>query len=364
MAQQLKLVDEGIISSRPNLGAYMPGITPLADGSWIACYHTGEGLGTPDNRIECLRSTDEGTTWINQGCIHDVVEDWAYRGPHISTVSDQRLVLTATRFETDGLLFDTKTEALQRPEMLLFWSKDQGKTWSRPQVVPNDLPVDRYTANGAGILLQLSHDRWMYPLETWKPQGHVGPPDQKAAALFSSDSGRSWGEFTVVADDQSGGKLWWDQMCTLLPDGSVYTMLWTHLYCTSEDLNNHWTISEDMGQTWPKPLPTNLRGQVCTPVALPNGMVAAIYNHRREPQGIRVALSEDLKNYDMEVTVFDAGAEAALGKPENDNFLAEHMQIAFGKPGGVCVPYGDLLTYFWCTRSGITHTRWVRLAWS
>ena len=76
------------------------------------------------------------------------------------------------------------------------------------------------------------------------------------------------------------------------------------------------------------------------------------------------SLSEDLKNYDREVTVFDAGAEAALGKPENDNFLAEHMQIAFGKPGGVCVPYGDLLTYFWCTRSGITHTRWVRLAWS
>ena len=121
-----------------------------------------------------------------------------------------------------------------------------------------------------------------------------------------------------------------------LPDGRIYTLIWTHQYGTSEDLTNHWVISEDGGRTWSEPRPTNLRGQVCTPIPLPDGRVAAIYNFRHEPQGIHVALTEDLEHFDVEneVVVFDAGKEATLGEPENENFLAEHMQIAFGKPGG------------------------------
>ena len=62
-------------------------------------------------------------------------DGWSYRGPKISEVPDGRLVMNATRFENEGdTLFDTESEALQRPEMLLFWSEDQGKTWSEPQV--------------------------------------------------------------------------------------------------------------------------------------------------------------------------------------------------------------------------------------
>lgn len=361
----LEIVDQGILSREAGRGAYMPFITPLADGTFIACQHVGQGLGSPDNHIEVLRSQD-GRTWINEGPLNgEVPEDgWAYRGPQISELPAGRLVMTATRFEAgEGALFDPDSEALQRPEMLLFWSEDRGRTWSEPQVVPVGLPPEKYTWNGAGTLLQLAPDRWMYPLETWKPEGYEGPPDQKAAAVFSADQGQTWGGFTVVADDPTGALLWWDQMGAVLPDGRIYTLLWTHRYGTSEDLNNHWVISEDQGRTWSEPRPTNLRGQVCTPIPLPDGRVAAIYNFRHEPQGIRVALTEDLTTFDVEneVVVFDAGAEATLGTPDGENFLAEHLLIAFGKPGGVRLPDGDLLTYFWCTSGGITHTRWVRL---
>ena len=363
----IEVVDGGILSWRRGLGAYMPAITPLPDGSMIACQHVGAELGSADNHIEVLRSTDGGANWVNEGSIHDgrpPEDDWSYRAPHISEIPGNRLVMTATRFEMrSDKLFDPDSEVLQRPEMLLFRSDDAGRTWSAPQVIPVDLPPEKYTCNGAGVLLQIAPDRWMYPLETWKPQGCEGPPDQKAAAVFSADRGRTWGEFTVVADDPSGAILWWDQMNTVLPDGRIYTMLWTHRYGTSEDLPNHWTVSEDGGRTWSTPRPTNLRGQVCSPIALADGRVAAVYNFRHNPQGIRVALSEDLETFDVEgqAVVFDAGTEATLGEPETDNFLAEHMQIAFGKPGGIRLGGGDLMTYFWCTVGGVTHTRWARL---
>ena len=150
-------------------------------------------------------------------------------------------------------------------------------------------------------------------------------------------------------------------MCTQLADGRIYTMLWVHRYGTSEDASNHYVLSVNEGRTWSLPVATNLKGQVCCPIALADGRMAAIYNHRREPQGIRVALSEDLKHFVDVLTVFDAGSEATLGQSQSDNFLAEHLLIAFGKPGGIQLPDGDILVWYWCTVNGVTHTRWARL---
>ena len=76
-----------------------------------------------------------------------------------------------------------------------------------------------------------------------------------------------------------------------------------------------------------------------------------------------MALTEDLSAFDTESEIvgFNTGVEATLGKTEHENFLAEHMFIAFGKPGGIQLDEGDLLVYYWCTTKGITHTRWARL---
>ncbi len=360
----LQIVDQGILSHQSGRGAFMPFITLLADGSFIAAQHIGTGLGAPDNDIEILRSAD-GRAWISDGQLHDRTNrEWAYRGPQISELPGGGLVMKAGRCQiTGGNLFDPESEGLAHYEMLLLRSSDGGRTWSEPAVVDAGLSRDRYTANDTGTFLQIAPDRWIYPLETWKPHGWKGPPDQKAAALFSHDQGTTWGDFTVVADDTDNRRLWWDQMNCILANGRLYTMFWTHLYGTSDDLNNHWVMSDDEGRTWSEPRPTNLHGQVCTPIPLADGRVAAIYNYRREPQGIRVAVTEDLTTFDLEreVVVFDAGAEATLGDPESDNFLAEHLQIAFGKPVGVALDGNEIMTAFWCTAGGVTHTRWVRL---
>ncbi len=362
----LRIVDRGVISSRRGLGAYMPTIAPLADGTWVAAQHVGQSLGSSDNHIEFLISRD-GATWENRGSIHGsegADERYTYRAPKIVAVPDGRLLISADRYpQNTGALFDLESETLSRSEMLLIWSNDRGETWAEPQIVPVDLPPERYSWNGTGPVLQVNPNRWIYTLETWKPEGYEGPPDQKSAAVFSADGGQTWGELTATADDPENRLMYYDQMGAVLPDGRVCILLWTHLDGTSQDLNNHWVVSSDEGRAWSAPKPTNLRGQVCAPIALSDGRLAAVYNFRHEPQGVRLALSEDLEHFDVEneVVVFDAGAEATMGPPAADSFHAEHIQIAFGKPGGLQLPDGDLLTYFWCTSEGVTHTRWVRL---
>ncbi|MFH1567545.1 MAG: hypothetical protein ABIL09_06035, partial [Gemmatimonadota bacterium] len=104
----LRIADQGVISHQPGRGAYMPVVTPLPDGTCIACQHVGAGLGADDNHIEVLRSAD-GRTWQNEGSIHRSRETgqrglpgdgYAYRGPRLDAVPDGRLVMSATRFET------------------------------------------------------------------------------------------------------------------------------------------------------------------------------------------------------------------------------------------------------------------------
>ena len=363
----MKIIDSGTISRRPGIGAYMPTIAPLADGTWVAAQHVGQSLASSDNHIEFLISRDEGATWGNRGSIHGGEgpdERYTYRAPKIVAIPDGRLLISADRYpQNTAALFNLESETLSRSEMLLIWSEDRGKTWSEPQVVPVDLPPERYSWNGTGPVLQVSPNRWIYTLETWKPEGSTAPLDQKSAAVFSADGGQTWGELTATADDPDNKLMYYDQLGAVLPDGRVCILLWTHVDGTSEDLNNHWIVSSDQGHTWSTPKPTNLRGQVCAPIALADGRVAAVYNFRHEPQGVHIALSEDLGRFDVEreVVLFDAGAEATMGPPAADSFHADHIQIAFGKPGGLQLPDGDLLTYFWCKSEGVTHTRWVRL---
>ncbi|MBM3934042.1 MAG: exo-alpha-sialidase [SAR202 cluster bacterium] len=360
----LKIIDQGVISKVPGRGAYMPTITLLPDGTYVAAQHVGAGLGTPDNHIELLRSKDL-KTWTNEGSVHDAddeLDKWCYRGPRVIVAPDGRWALVSTRFEK-GDTFNVQTEAVPTCELVLMWSGDQGRKWSKPQIVPVGYPSDQYTWNGTGYLLQISPKRWMFPFETWKPEGYTGLPNQVAGAVFSSDQGKTWGERTEFHRDRQVKKLWWDGAYAIMPNGDLISLFWVHLYGTSEDTFNHWSISKDQGRTWSTPRPTNLRGQVCAPIPLKDGRVAAVYNYRHEPQGVHVALTKNFDHFDTdnEVKVFDASKEATLGKPEAGTFIAEHMKIAFGKPSGMTLPNGDILTHFWCTTQGVTHTRWVRL---
>ena len=127
-------------------------------------------------------------------------------------------------------------------------------------------------------------------------------------------------------------RLWWDAMHSKLPNGrDVVAMFWTHLYGTSDDDVNHVALSTSGGKEWTKPAPTNLQGQVCAPIPLADGSLAAIYNFRKGPpeeHGVHVALCANDPSYqhfavESELVLFDAGKEATLGDPDHENFLAE-----------------------------------------
>ena len=363
----LRIIDSGIIDSRAGRGAFFPVVTQLSEGTFLCTQFVGASLSDRNAKMELLRSDDEGRTWTNVGRIGGgalaQAEGDAYRSPQIYEDDEGTWLLKFNRFRfVSDTIFDA--EGCEQPsDMLIARSCDQGATWTEPEIVPVALPTERYAWHGIGLMLRSPSGRWLYPFETGKPLGCKEESPQVAGAVVSRDRGKTWEETVVVASDPSARLLYYDQTGCILPDGRVCVLLWTHDSVARQDINNHVTLSEDEGRTWSEPRPTNLRGQCCIPAALPDGRVAAVYNYRHEPQGVRVALSEDFVNFDTqtEVVVFDAGDDATVSEARSDAALDINLAIGFGRPFGTTLPNGDLYVTFWCTRDGITRTRWVRL---
>ena len=362
----LEILDSGIIDHRPGRGAFFPVVAQLCDGTLVCTHWVGESLGGGNARMEMLRS-DDGVTWTNGGLIQGgkltQQDGYAYRSSQIYEEDDGEWVLRYNRFRFESdIMFDTAGSE-QPCEMLIARSTDRGVTWSEPEVVPVDLSSERYAWHGIGMMLRYPSGRWLYPFETGKPIGCKEDSPDIAGAAVSPDRGKTWDQTVTVASDSSGRILYYDQAGCILPDGRTYVMLWTYDTETKKHINNHVVISEDEGLTWSEPQATNLRGQCCAPMALPDGRIAAIYNYRHEPQGVHVSLSDDLISFDTDNTgvVFDAGDDAMIREARSDSVLDENLTIGFGRPFGTVLSDGDLYTVFWCTRESVTHTRWARL---
>ena len=365
-----EIIDDGALSHHPETGAFIPTITPLRDGTFIAAQQVGAALGSSDHHVEILRSGN-GRDWTNEGRVdmRDDARPWSYHSAQITQVSDLKLLLRATRYwhRDDSGQFEKPEAGTPQPGPIILWSDDQGKTWSEPQFIDVPLPREEYSHHVMGNLIQLTDTHWMFPIQLNSPKHHYnGPNHHGAALLFTTDGGKTFGEFTILAQDPDGIIEYHDQFGIRLDDGSLYTMLWTVDTDANADLNNHWVRSTDGGRTWSKPEPTTLHGQVCAPIRLRDGRIAAVYNYRHEPQGIRLALGRDMSTFDTEneIAVFRAGPETMLGSPKDDHFLSKNNKIAFGRPNGVGLADGTILTWFWCTIKGVTHTRWVALEMS
>ena len=108
-------------------GAYFLSVAILRDGTLLAGQHVGSGLCSPDNMIEVLRSSDGGSSWVNEGIIHGGILDdgWSYRAPVITEVPDGSLIMAATRYRLDNeAMYNPASEGLKPAQMILYRSCD------------------------------------------------------------------------------------------------------------------------------------------------------------------------------------------------------------------------------------------------
>jgi hypothetical protein len=218
-------------------------------------------------------------------------------------------------------------------------------------------------------VLRLADGMWAQPYEHWKAYDDPAPARPAALLRLSSDGGRTWPAFAVVAADPAGARYYWDQRLAVHRErGDLVAMFWTHDPAAGRDIENHIAWGSPDGRRWSSPAPTGLPGQHCQPIAVGGDRLAAVYPHRADPPGIRAVLSEDFgrtweRASELSVYRSAAGREAGSGGSRSEADLwADMVAWRFGHPRGVLLPTGEILVVYYAGDERSQSVRWARLA--
>jgi sialidase-1 len=369
----LELIQSGPIYHNPDPGyryvfAAFSHPVQLSDQELICAYNQGQALYAADLTFYLARSTDGGTTWSEQALLYDPAQDtlpYSYHSPFLSRMADGELVVAAFRVDRSDPrrpIFNEVTGGLTELQVILLRSRDNGHTWSAPEVV--HLPEGMVLTPSTN-LVELADGGWLLPCDQWHVFDDPGPYRPRTVGLFSRNRGESWGNPITFADGSAQGMGFWHGRIIRLRDDRLFTLFWSAQMNPSKNLALHRCFGSPDGREWSTPEPTNLPGQTNQPVDLGDGLMAAIYTQRESAQpGFRVALSADGgKSWDLEnqVLVWDATGRDRLGVDAPMAYPRSHDTIAFGAPTAMQLADGDLFVSFWCTEMSITHVRYARL---
>jgi hypothetical protein len=373
---KLELVDSGILYINQDPAHYHVFAShahplQLSSQEYIATYQRGDGMYATNTNIALARSLDSGVTWKHEGFLHNKSGDerpYSYHDGFLSQMRDGSLVVfafRADRSQPDKPMFSPSGGLIDN-EPVLFFSSDNGHTWSKPQ--PIQLPPG-LVATPASPIVELADGRWLATYDQWH-----GYDDDRAykpimLAFASADCGRTWQELGVMADGAAIGKGFWHGKTIRLADDRLYTLYWAADMTQPDkgpvNLPIHYSMTSAQGTQWSMPQPTSIPGQTNWPAQLPDGTLCAIYTLREAEQpGFLVVLSIDGgQTWDLahQVRVWDATGWTHIGISSPEKYPRSHDTIAFGAPTLMTTLEGDLYASWWCTYASLTHIRWARL---
>jgi len=349
---RIQVVDTGIIN---NQDSAFPTLVRLDSGDLLAGFSVGGGPNATGS-TECARSRDGGKTWSCQTAILP-------RGKDPDTTSSLRLSRTA-----DGTLLAYGARVYPvdgkhkfghqiKREPVLCRSTDGGFNWSRPEVIPSPVPGPFEVSNPVVVL---QDGRWLAPAATLAAPERLG---EQVVAFISEDQGKTWGRMTTVMRDPEGVKGFFEQKVIELEPGRILAAAWTVRMGDYSDLEDHFAVSNDGGQSWGPALPTGIRGQTLTPVWLGGDRMLVLYNRRYGQQGVQMCLvrfNDTAWTVEYEGTLWDA-TSSRQRSPSVTSGIDEFDSFAFGLPSALRLDEETLLAVHWCKESGVFGIRWTRI---
>ena len=325
----------------------------LLDSQDILCGYSVGGGAHAEGGTHCSRSSDGGRTWQRQGVILDRTDQpLTTNHLRLSRTSDGTIVAYGQRDYrelTEGKLKQVQCEAV------ICRSRDEGRTWSDPEVIPAQMPGPYEISNP---VVFPADGRWLAPAATY----HGGRYGERVVVFESSDDGTTWPTMSTVFEhtDRTIGYL--EQKVIECQPNRLLAVAWRQDFQNDVDLDNAISFSEDAGRTWSAPLATGVQGQTMTPVWLGEDRFCVLYNYRYGQQAVRMCLvraSATSWQIEFEGTMWDpqTNLEWTDGMSSNEQI----PRITFGYPMAVRLDKETILATHWSEEDGICGIRWTRL---
>lgn len=357
---KIQKTDECIVYKNPipllrSRQAKFPGVTLLPSGELIVLFAIGEAFDAADSKTYVSRSSDQGKSWQFQGALYN--PELLPKDLNISEdlkptlLDDGTLVAMGCRYhrpDADTPISNTETGGLLRGDNVISFSRDEGKTWSVPEVIDRGCS-ELVETSGPCIQTQSGHLIAIgCPFKNWDGSNPIG---QTGVLLRSTDQGKSWdgsGRFFETPDNSLSP--WESRICEMSP-GRLVSIAWTFNIAANKHLANHVTVSHDDGYTWSSPIDTDIMGQASNLMPFGNNRLLTIHAHRAGDVGLYVRLV-DFTNDQWQVIDETVIWGAAKAQDTSKGFIEQFGDLQFGQPSLLQLENGEVLATHWCVEGG------------
>lgn len=372
---KLSILNEGIIWKNRALVAAKGNSVALGNGEILHSFQLGTSRQSPDVRCMFTRSLDYGKTWsepipfsLQADAGHTASTAWFSWGANGALWA---LANCNHNVGKDHSRWKKENGGWIGTDSYWCESTDRGRTWSKARPVVTPSPPGGFSVVSSPLIELASGER-MIVIEPMFIES-VENLHHEAAVVFSKNGVNTWGDKAMMANDPERRIFYFDPRIARLKDGRFVAFYWSQDTKTDQSLQTTIGWSDD-GHSWTKPRPVPLWGFLTLPLVLADGRLLAVYNHRRDPQGIRCAVSKDNGvTWDMESehVLWDQRVRRIVGERASEsiqrkwegNVLAEMFtSFQFGVPHPIQLDDGSVIVSFYATlEDGVTHQRFVRI---
>ena len=348
----MEILDHHVIYANPEPSAqgrqgYFAGLVKLASGDLLGLFMMAESMDSTDGTSMVTRSSDQGRTWHLQGPLHEKEPDHRHDSDNMKPLllRDGTLIATGYRFHRSGpdeLISNPQTDGVRDGDNLFAQSSDEGRTWSRPSVIPRTY---RELIETSGPAIELRNGTILVAGSLFPMWDGTHPAGCRGVLLRSLDKAKCWDDQTTFFHDPAGHYMPSEPRLCEMQEGRMVALFWMHDHHGGQNLTNHLTVSHDAGQTWSEPIDTGVWGQASNLLHWEEDVLLTIHSQRERDIGLYVRLvdfSNDEWRTIKEVNTWGAAAASRVSA-----YATMHRDLKFGQPSLLRLDNGEVLATHW-----------------